>query len=183
MERGLMKSFSLNTVLITLALSLIACGGAKEVVKTPDSVIVPKDTVAFVPPPPPPPLVDTKKKPPVTTPPTKSKKEQEFDALLKDASDKLAADKPDEALSLSRRALDINPKNALAADIAQKAVQKLKPKIKDLHRKGTDAYLKEDYDQAIAYFRKVLDIEPENKAALEYSERAAKKRDALQKLK
>ncbi|MBC8043339.1 MAG: hypothetical protein IAF08_07825 [Rhizobacter sp.] len=111
------------------------------------------------------------------------KKETEFETTLKDAGDRFAAEKYEEALSLYRRALVLNPDYAPAKSMVAKSQQKLSAKIKDMHRKGTDAYLDENYDLAIDYFDKVLTIDPDYRAAKDYKDRAVKKRDALRKLK
>jgi tetratricopeptide (TPR) repeat protein len=98
----------------------------------------------------------------------------EYKSLMKDA---LAAQKSGDAvtaLAKVNQALAVSPKDADAVQLKQKLLQdqklqsELDARVSGDYRKGIELYQKGQLDLALASFVRVLNLDPNNKGALDY---------------
>lgn len=88
-----------------------------------------------------------------------------------------------EALSIFNEVLQRDPNNRDAKTFRDQARETLQRDVEDQFKKGLQYYVKEDYEAALETWNRVLLIQPNHQATLEYSKRVKDKLEALEKLK
>lgn len=88
-----------------------------------------------------------------------------------------------EALALFLDVLQLEPNNRDAKTFVDRARETLQREVEDLFKNGLQLYVKENYPSALEVWSRVLLIQPNHQATLEYKKRAQEKLEALERLK
>lgn len=104
-------------------------------------------------------------------------KKKESDKLIEEAKTLIRKKKYGDAKLLLKSALKIYPKSKRARELLAKVEKEKAPKesIEDLYIKGINAYVRGQFEMAILYWEKVLEIDPEHERAKRNLERAQAK--------
>lgn len=87
-----------------------------------------------------------------------------------------------EALNIFLEVLQTDAKHREAKTYLDRTREILLPEVENFFKQGLQFYVKEDYQEALEVWNKALLIQPSHQATLEYSKRAARKLEALEKL-
>ncbi len=118
-------------------------------------------------------------KPPTETPVKTPTPKPNVQAIIQEGIAYRKAGKLKKAIAAFRQALKLEPKNTEAANQLQETQNELNALI-DLHLKqGIKYFTQENLQDAISEWNIVLELDPSNKEAADYKERAQRKLDAL----
>ncbi len=90
--------------------------------------------------------------------------------------------KYEDAITLARRVLQLDPAHELAKDLINRAERRMKPlsddeneQIKNLHKEGMKYSTQKEYEKAIDAWEKILDIDPDNEGVRKNIEEAKRR--------
>jgi len=121
------------------------------------------------------PKTESKKTEPKKTEP----KKLDVQSTIKQGIAHRKAGKFKKAIASFKQALEIEPKNAEAAQYLQETQNELDELVMSYLNKGIKFFEQEALEDAIREWDKVLELDPSNQKAAEYKKRAQKRLDAL----